>query len=532
MDPLIWIAIAFALGLVARQIGLPPLVGFLAAGFVLNAHGVEETEGLRTISNIGIWLLLFGIGLKLRLRSLIRPEVWAGTTIHMVCTIVVMGAAVLGLSAAGVSLFAGVDLRAALLIGFGLSFSSTVFAVKALESKGEMSLLHGRTAIGILIMQDVIAIVFLTISTGKIPSPWALTLLLLPLLRPVLLILMKRCGRDELLVLFGLLLTIGAAVGFDAVGLKPDLGALVAGMLVAHHPRSSELSKSVLSFKHLFLVGFFLTIGMSGLPTLEVMVIAVLLVLAVPLKVALFFLLLARFRLRARTSVLASFVLGNYSEFGLIVAALARQNGWLDDRWLVIMAVAMSLSFVAAAPPNYMVHRIYARLADWLARFESKRHHPDQRPIDIGDVTILIFGLGRVGAGAYDALRDRHGDTVLGVDADSETVEEHRRAGRDVALGDATDQDFWHRIRPDSVRLIVLAMPNHQENLIAIDQIHDGGYGGLIAATAQFDDEIAELKERGVHAAFDLHAEAGAGLAAHVCLALDALTGEPGDSGQ
>jgi hypothetical protein len=116
---------------------------------------------------------------------------------------------------------------------------------------------------------------------------------------------------------------------------------------------------------------------------------------------------------------------------------------------------------------------------------------------------------------------------VLGVDADSAAVEEHRRAGRNAALGDATDPDFWQRLRPEKIRLIVLTMPSHRENLIAIDRLLDGGFAGLIAATAHFDDEIAELRQRGVHAAFDLFAEAGAGLAAHVSQALDEMPGGP-----
>jgi predicted Kef-type K+ transport protein len=86
MDPL-WIAVAFVLGFVARQVGLPPLIGFLAAGFVLKAFGVEAGEALDDIADLGVYLLLFTIGLKLRVRSLLRPEIWAGTTLHMAVTI-------------------------------------------------------------------------------------------------------------------------------------------------------------------------------------------------------------------------------------------------------------------------------------------------------------------------------------------------------------------------------------------------------------------------------------------------------------
>jgi predicted Kef-type K+ transport protein len=173
MDAL-WIIVAFALGFLARQVGLPPLVGYLVAGFALKASGVEHGYLIVEFADIGVILLLFSIGLKLRLRSLIRPEIWAGASIHMLTTVIVFGLGIFLLAAAGLSKFAVVDLKISLMIAFALSFSSTVFAVKTLEEKGEMYSLHGHVAIGILIMQDIIAVVFITASTGKLPSLWAL----------------------------------------------------------------------------------------------------------------------------------------------------------------------------------------------------------------------------------------------------------------------------------------------------------------------------------------------------------------------
>ena len=108
MDP-IWIAIAFFLGFAARQVKLPPMVGFLAAGFVLNGIGIEGGETLEIIADLGITLLLFSIGLKLQIRSLLKPKIWATGTIHMLITVVFFGAALFGLSLAGVSLFGSLD---------------------------------------------------------------------------------------------------------------------------------------------------------------------------------------------------------------------------------------------------------------------------------------------------------------------------------------------------------------------------------------------------------------------------------------
>jgi predicted Kef-type K+ transport protein len=521
MDPL-WISIAFLFGFAVRQIGLPPLVGFLLAGFVLQALGAEGGDFLQEISDLGVLLLLFCIGLKLKLKSLLRPEIWAGTTLHMLITILVFGGAMLGLARAGFSLFAPLDWKLALLIAFALSFSSTVFAVKVLEDKAELASFHGRVAIGILIMEDVLAVVFLTASTGKFPSPWALALIpFLFVLRPLMIVLMDRSGHGELMILLGLFMSLVIGAGsFELVGMKADLGALVIGVLVSNHPKAGELAKHLMGFKDMFLVGFFLSIGLSAHPTWETVGVAALLVVALPFKVALFFLLLARFRLRARTAILAAFSLANYSEFGLIVAALAVGLGWIESAWLVTIAIALALSFVLAAPLNTYAQMIYNRHAARLKGIETRRRHPEDTPINSGNAEIVIFGMGRIGTSVYDAMVERCGDMVIGVDFCRATVDRQRATGRNVILGDPTDPDFWERAtlgrRDDNERPInmaMLTMPKHAANLAAAKFLRRIEFSGVVVTTAHYEDEIPELEAAGVDGAFDFRTEAGIGLA-------------------
>ena len=312
MDPL-WISVAFLFGFAVRQVGLPPLVGFLMAGFALNAMGIEAGPMLENIADMGVTLLLFSIGLKLRIKSLLKPEVWAGASIHMMITVLLFGAAMFGLGIVGMSLFSPLNFKLALLVAFALSFSSTVFAVKVLEERAEMASFHGRVAIGILIMQDLLAVIFLTASTGKLPSLWAI--LAVPglfLIRPILMRLMDRSGHGELMILCGFLMALVFGAGlFELVGLKADLGALFIGIMLAPHAKASEMAKHLLGFKDFFLIGFFLSIGLSGVPTLETFGVALLLVAVMPFKIALFFVLLTRFRLGARTAVLASLSVAN-----------------------------------------------------------------------------------------------------------------------------------------------------------------------------------------------------------------------------
>ncbi|PNU19582.1 potassium transporter Kef [Geothermobacter hydrogeniphilus] len=516
MDPL-WLTIAFGCGYLLRQVGLPPMVGFLIAGFVLNGLGIQGGDLLQTMADLGVTLLLFSIGLKLDLRSLLRAEIWAGSSLHLLLSMLLTGLFILACGALGVGLFAGLDFQVALLVAFALSFSSTVFAVKVLEQKGEMAAMHGRVAIGILIMQDVFAVLFLTISAGKVPSPWALAIpLLLWLLRPLLYRLLNRCGHGELLVLCGFFLALVAGYsGFVLVGLKGDLGALIMGVLLSGHPRASELSKSLLGFKDLLLVGFFLSIGLSGVPDGATLVTALLLVFLLPFKTGLYFLLLTRFRLRARSALLASFSLANYSEFGLIVGAIAVSSGWLDSQWLVAVAIALSLSFVLAAPLNSAAATLYARWQDTLKRFETRTRHPSDQPLEPGEVSIAVFGMGRIGTAVYDYFHKRYADKVVGVDYNKEKVARHCREGRHVIYGDPTDPDFWARTPHDNrIKLCLLAMPKHVANLSVAATIRGRGYRGRLASIAHFADQIDELENLGV-VTFDLYAEAGSGFARH-----------------
>jgi len=253
-----------------------------------------------------------------------------------------------------------------------------------------------------------------------------------------------------------------------------------------------------------------------------VIAIGSLLLLLIPFKAMLFFLLMSKFHLRARTSLLGSMSLANYSEFGLIVVAVGASSGWLSSEWLIIIAIALSLSFIIAAPLNSASYRIYANFRDRLSYFETAEHIAEETEINPGDASVIIFGLGRVGSGAYEVFRKHMDESVLGVDYDEVKVKRLRANGFNVIRGSATDPDFWGRININltKVKLIVLAMPNAQENLFAARQLKGVGYSGKLAGVARYRDEIEALKKVGVHAAFNLYAEAGAGFAEHVCTEL------------
>lgn len=511
-----WIALAFSLGLVARLIGLPPLVGYLVTGFLLNSFGITGGETLQKIADLGVTLLLFTVGLKLNLKTLIRPQVLSVTLFHTLSVVIIFGSVITALIVIGAPLFSELDIKVAFVLAFALSFSSTVFAVKSLEEKKEINSLHGKIAISILVMQDIAAVVFLTSSTGNLPSIWAALLFLLIPIRPLFHILLEKTGHSELLILYGLVLALGGAELFEIAGVKDDLGALAMGILISTHSKSSEMSKAILGFKDIFLIGFFLSIGISGTLSTEAFLIGLLLVPFVFIKSALFFTLMTRFKLRSRTALLASLNLSNYSEFGLIVIAIGVSNQWLDSQWLVVVAIALSISFVMAASLTKIDDYLYSRFKPLWIHFQRKQRLHDDLLINTIGSSIAIFGMGRVGTGAYDKMYETQGDIVVGIDFDNERVQRHKSHGRKVLQGDPSDADLWEKIQKDnSIRLVMLALPNVQSNLAALAQLKRIFYTGKIVATARFEDEIKILKQAGATAVFNIHTEAGAGFAEH-----------------
>lgn len=510
------ISAAFVFGLAARKAGLPPLVGFLAAGFAVNALGpmlgmpVSTRPILEYLADMGVLILLFTIGLKLKLRQIVEPQVVGGALVHF------------GLS---IAIFAPIawllftdDWTVALLVGIALGFSSTVLSAKMLEAKREMGHFHGRTAIGILVIQDILALVVMAIFSGKLPGLWALLVFATPLLRPLLYRLLDAAGHDEVLVLAGMLLSLViGGVGFELIGLKGEIGALVMGALLAQHNRASELSQSLWALKEVFLVGFFLSIGMSGLPDMDALIFAVVLGALLPIKGLLFFFLMLAFRLRARTSFLAAVTLTAYSEFGLIVAAGIPAA----EAFVVPLAIAVSVSFLVAAPLNRMAHPLFERFEARLQRFEGKTLHPDDQPTNLGDADVIVFGMGRTGSAAYEVLVE-HGWRPIGLDADIYKAKGHMEAGRNVVFADAEDSNFWSGVRIENIRAAVLAMDDIEAKLIAARTLRRRGFEGPIVSHALFEDHVARINDAGADETYLTMQEAGRSLAAHAIDALDA----------
>lgn len=509
------LALAFLGGAIAGRCQLPVFVGYLITGLLLGSAGVTVTETLEHAGEIGVLLLLFGIGLHIRLPTLLSKDVLVAGGAHLL-----MSTAVFVL----IAQFLGLPLQEAIVWGVLLSFSSTVLAAKTLEGSGALSTYYGRVAIGILILQDVVAIAVMSVASDAQPSLWALALLPAALLfRWCLPLLIERLHNDELQLLLAVLVALGVAEAFHVFGLSGELGAILAGALVAHHEKSEQLGHRLWALKEILLVAFFVGIGLQVSPSADDWAVASLLTLMLPLKAWLFFALLVAVGLRARTAFLTGTVLTSYSEFTLIAGAMAHAGGLLSASGLSILALTTVLSFVIHLPVNRLSQRLYDYYRPWLHRFERDCPHPDQYACNLGSASHLVLGMGRTGSAAYGYL-DRSGADVIGMDTDVSVLERHRSEGRRVTQGDSQDAELWSGISLANIAGVVVTLPSLDGRLRVTGLLREQAPDALISTFALHEGEVSALQDAGADRVSFLLAEAGERLAE---LSMDAAQDAP-----
>jgi predicted Kef-type K+ transport protein len=487
---ILWVGVAFIFGMLFSRIKLPPLVGYLAAGAALSAYGYEAGAALHEIAHLGVLFLLFTVGLHLRLKNIVRTEVLGTGGIHLLISTALF---------IPISLALGYDLTAALIISIVLGFSSTVLTAKNLERRGELGAFHGRVAIGILILQDMVAIALLGLTSGAAPSPWSLALLGLPLLRPAIIKLVEWSKEEELKLLFALMLAIGGGALFEDLGLSSELGALIAGMLLSGEQVADELAKKLWGLKEAFLVGFFLEVGLAGLPELQDFYLALAALAILPLKALLFFGLMLFFKLRARTSFIATISLTSYSEFTLIAGSVAAAGGFIPPGVVVAFALLTAISFALNAPLSIWEETLWTRLEKSLTKYERDVRHPDQQTISLGSAEYLVVGMGNAGMAAYDRFK-KEDKNVVGMDIDPARIEQNLAEGRRVIYGDMQDDELWNNLNLNNLKAVIMAIGTPEAKVNATKLMRLNKFKGNIYALTFRDEEHEALRKAGASA--------------------------------
>ena len=495
------------LGLLLRQ---PLIVSFIAVGILAGPSLldiVHSDEQIDLLAELGIAVLLFLVGLKLDF-NLVRTlgPVALVTGLGQVIFTTVFGFLI--------ALALGLDPLTAIYVAIALTFSSTIIIVKLLSDKREIDALHGRIALGFLIVQDVVVVVaMIALSAigvgGAAEGSGAITDVLRVLgyglamlafvvvfIRYIANPLVERLSRaPELLVSFAIgWAALLAAVG-HYLGFGKELGGLLAGVSLASTPFREAIAARLASLRDFLLLFFFIALGASldlsvlGASVWPAIVLSLFVLIGNPLIVLA---IMSAMGYRKRTGFLAGLTVAQISEFSLIFMAMGVTIGHVAEDALGLVTL---VGLVTIAASTYMItfsHQIYGVCEPLLGLFDRQRSatEPVEESDDAVRHDVILFGLGRYGLGIAAALRDS-GKKILGVDFSPEAIRYARDQGYDVAFGDATDPEFLSHLPLRQADWLVMAVPEHDTGITHDDPRHallkaarDLGFTGKVAVAA------------------------------------------------
>lgn len=512
------LALAFALGFAARLARLPPLLGYIAAGIVVGPHTpgfVADPHITTALAEIGVALLLFAVGLHFRARDL--GAVWR---IALPGALLQVAFATLLGAAAGTLAF-GLGRSGALVFGLAAAISSTAVATRALDERGRLGGEAGRIALGWLVVQDLVVVLALVLlpalADAREADHLGIALLVMfaqlggflaamalggRLLLPWLLGRVAATGSRELFTLAVIVAALGTAFGAAEIfGVSPALGAFFAGVLLGESPLGHQASADTVPLQRVFVALFFVSIGAVVEPramlALPGATLATLLVVLLGTGGAILGLLLAmRVPLPAAATVAGA--MAQIGEFSFLLVQLAVGSGLLPEATRGPLLAAAALTILATPLTQLLADRMALRVGGtrrfqaWLARRGQVRLSMPP-PQGLEGHAILV-GHGRVGRIVAQALH-RHGRSYVVIEADHAAAAALRATGTPVVWGDATRPEVLLAARPETARMIVLAMPEAAGCRRVLD-IARAANPAIIAAARAHDDEEAAFLER------------------------------------
>jgi monovalent cation:H+ antiporter-2, CPA2 family len=515
------LAIAYLFGMAARAMRLPPVVGYLLAGvavgpftpgFIVDPHIVTE------LADIGVALLLFGVGLHFSLADLL--SVWRiavpGALVQMA------GSTAIGF-AAGRWMFLWTP-TASLLLGIGLAVASTAVATRTLEDRSELTTPTGQIALGWLVMQDLVVIIVLVLlPAATIAENHAGSLL--PLLGrtalelagfvvvvvvagqraiPWMLALTARAGSRDLFTLAVILVALGVAYGSAQLfGVSLALGAFFAGVVLAESDLSHQAAAASSSVQQLFTVLFFVSVGLSIDPAVMLHVpleiVATLLAILVGIGFLSLCLLLA-LRVPVRTATRVAAALAQIGEFSFILAAEAVADREMPAEGLglvlsgALFAILLNPFVFSANEKLAAVLEKIRPLQYWTTR--ARRFAAGPAPPRLTDHA-LVIGHGRVGSVVVAALR-QHGVPFLVIEEDRDIAERSHRAGLPVIFGDGTRPEVIAAGHPEHAKLLVVAIPDRFLARRIIELVRHANHGIDVVVRTHSDEEAEWLDAKEV----------------------------------
>lgn len=499
------------LGIVGIFLRQPLIVTFIAVGILVGPSGLGITHGdaeVELLARMGIAVLLFVVGLRLDLQVIrsMGPVALATGGGQVIFTSVI--GFFLGLAL-------GLDTVSSIYVAVALTFSSTIIVVKLLSDKQEIDALHGRIAVGFLIVQDIVVVlvmiglsVFNTgdglitqIALAAVKGTLFLTGIGL-LMRYVLPGLTQWLARSqELLLLFAIAWAMAMATLGDALGFSKEVGAFLAGVSLASTPFRETIGSRLVTLRDFLLLFFFVELG-ANLDLSQVVpqlapatLLSLFVLIGNPLIVVV---IMGIMGYRKRTGFLAGLTVAQISEFSLILVSLGVSLGHIDSD---VRGLVTLVGLITIGLSTYMIlysHSIYERIASWLSPFERNVPYRElgDEAVDARGADVILFGLGRYGNNLARYLR-QHELSVLGVDFDPQVIAEWKRRGFAVQYGDAEDPEFPASLPLNRARWVVCTAPQLHTNIALLKALRERHYQGKVALTAHRSHDAILLHGEG-----------------------------------
>lgn len=509
-------AVLGATGMVMRQ---PLIVAFLATGVLAGPSGlalIKSHAQIELLAHIGIALLLFVVGLRLDLR-LIRTTgpVALATGLGQVVFTTLVGFII--------TLAMGFSFVGAVYVAVALTFSSTIIIVKLLSDKKEIDALHGRIAVGFLIVQDIVAILamimltavgreglhggngtFLTILFigGKGMGFLAGVGLLMRYVLPRLIRLIA--WNQELLVLFAITWAIFLGAVGDYLGFSKEVGAFLGGVSLASTEYREAIGARLVGVRDFLLLFFFIDLGarlelnLVGPQLLNATYLSLFVLIGNPLIVMA---IMGYMGYKRRTGFLAGLTVAQISEFSLILAALGLSLGHIT---MEAVSLVTLVGVITICMSTYMIiysGTLYRWIGPFLKVFERKHPYREQiagETCAVPEVDVILIGLGNYGSGIAHHLLERK-KRLAGVDFDPQALELWRAKGLPVIFGDVGDPEFLDNLPLNCAYWVVSTVRDKDLNLTLIHLLREHRYEGKIAVAAKDAEEARVYYSKGAH---------------------------------
>jgi Kef-type K+ transport system membrane component KefB len=500
----------------------PALVAYIVVGILAGPsalHLVSAHDPIDLLAQVGVAVLLFVVGLKLDLHQVrhLGPVALATGLGQLAFTIVIGFALILALGRGWVE---------ALYVAVALTFSSTIIIVKLLSDKRELDSLHGRIAVGFLIVQDLaVVLAMMAMSSlrgaggdgdGDGTLPWlqvagslgarlaGAALLLFVLMRWVLPRLVTTMARSqELLLVFGMAWGVALAALGEWAGFSKEAGAFLAGFSLASTPYREAISARLAGVRDFLLLFFFIDLGAKlelstlGAELVPALLLSAFVLIGNPLIVMA---IMGWMGYRRRTGFMAGLTVAQISEFSIVFVAMGIGLGHIGSSALGLTTL---VGLITITVSTYMIlysQPLYERLAPWLRVFERNRPWREAEHAAEGEhdaaPQVVVLGLGRYGARLALKLHE-DGLRVLGVDFDPETVDTLRPRGLDLRFGDSQDHDFLDSLPLERACWIISTLPDLHSNRQLLRALAQRDLSGEVAIVARDDAQGAALKQAG-----------------------------------